>query len=194
MRTAVPLLLCLLLYAAPAAPLDAAEPFPAWGASPGEVLDMRRPRLVACEESRSLLFPLSVYAVLTQEQVHGRPASVLYGFSDGALLEYAVSFHGDCRSLYAELKAGLQASCRPYRGPYFPSIDDAFINENEDTLYLLLPGREAVLYALDMRAYARHVRPSAEKTDDAPSGGRSPSRHPEKQKPEQRGERGDIRR
>ena len=45
MRTAVPLLLCLLLYAAPAAPLDAAEPFPAWGASPGEVLDMRRPNM-----------------------------------------------------------------------------------------------------------------------------------------------------
>lgn len=167
MHTAASLLLCLFLCLAPPV-LHAAEPFPAWGASPGEVLDMRRPRIVACEESRSLLFPLSVYAVLTQEQVHGRPASVLYGFSGGALLEYAVSFHGDCRSLYAELKAGLQASCRPYRGPYFPGIDDAFTNEKEDTLYLLLPGREAVLYALDLRSYARHARPSAGETGAGP--------------------------
>lgn len=162
-------LVCLLLLT-PCACRAGDGAFPAWGASVADVLRMRAPSSFLGEESESLLFGTPVYALLTEESVEGRPASVLYGFREGALVEYVVCFHGGEKALYHELKRRLQETCRSYEGPFFPDMEDAFINKSRTSISLLLQGREVMLYVLDARAYAALRTPATqdEKARSAP--------------------------
>ena len=88
-----------------------------------------------------------------EENVDGRPCSVLYSFWEGSLLEYMIFFHGEKEALYREIRASLLKKHLFYEGPYFTEIKDAFISRDGSTLYLLLSGRETMLYVLDAETY-----------------------------------------
>lgn len=134
------------------------EDLPAWGSSRALVLQQRRPFSVIGGRTVGLLFPVPVYALLAQERMVGRAASVLYFFHDDRLIEFAVSFSGEEANgdLYCELKNRIQSSCRPYDGTCFPFIDDRFVDEKKDSLYLLVNEDSVMLFALDIRMMHLH--------------------------------------
>lgn len=127
--------------------------FPSWGAPVASVLAQRALSSFTGESSRSLLFSVPVYVLHAEENVDGRPCSVLYSFWEGALLEYMIFFHGEKEALYREIRASLLKKHLSYEGPYFTEIKDVFISRDGSTLYLLLSGRETMLYALDAETY-----------------------------------------
>ena len=158
MHVAATLVLCLasLWFAVPAHAEEGHSP--SWGASVASVLAGRAPSSFFGESGKSLLFSVPVYVLQTKEVVSGRSCSVLYSFWKGGLLEYMVFFHGEKESLYRELRNCFLKRHQPYEGPYFTGIEDAFISKDGSTLYLLLSGRETMLYVLDARAYDTFMR------------------------------------
>ena len=153
MRTAASFLLCLavLCFASPAHAKN--MPAPSWGASVSFVLEQHAPSSFFGETSKSLLFSVPVYVLSTKESIHGHPCSVLYSFFEGKLLEYMMFFSGEKESLHREIRACFLKEHLPYQGPYFSGIEDVFISKDHSTFYLLLSGRETMIYALDARAY-----------------------------------------
>ena len=153
MRSAASFVFCLifLCFSSPSHAKNVNHP--SWGASVAAVLAQRCPASFTGESSKSLLFSVPVYVLHTKETVNGHSCSVLYSFFEGKLLEYMVFFHGEKESLYREIRTLLLKKHRYYEGPYFTGMEDVFISKDDSTLYLLLSGRETMLYVLDAGAY-----------------------------------------
>ena len=130
--------------------------FPEWGESPEQVIRERQIEPSVSDEAVSLLFDISVQAVLTRETTEVQKYTVLYSFFENRLIEYVICLEdGDSRT-YDSIRAQLSQRYTTCTDELFFHAEDVFVdNAGKTGVFLLKNERgDPILYFFDMETYA----------------------------------------
>ena len=131
--------------------------FPDWGESLEQVIEKRNIESPIVEEGRSLLFDIPAKIMLAKETSREWTYTVLYYFWQNKLIEFSISIEEgkSLDHLYRTIKNILEITHEKYDGPYFMG-EDAFLDEERNTIILLMNSDKVILYFIDFMAYIQH--------------------------------------